>query len=54
MLSKSAVNLGELKNMRLKKDKIPGRLEKKGRKVEQRDKVLLEFLGIQIWLTDYY
>ena len=47
MLSKSAINLGELKNMALKKSKIEGKKEKTGRKMCKTDKVFLDFLGYQ-------
>ena len=47
IMSKSAINLGELKNMKLKKEKIPGKAEKSGRKMEKTDKVFLDFLGVR-------
>ena len=47
MLSKSAINLGELKNMKLKKEKIQGKQEKTGRKMVKMDRVFLDFLGYQ-------
>ena len=47
MMSKSAINLGELKNMKLKKEKIPGKADKSGRKMLKTDKVFLDFLGVQ-------
>ena len=47
MMSKSAINLGELKNMKLKKEKIQGKTEKSGRTLKKIDKVFLDFLGYQ-------
>ena len=47
MMSKSAINLGELKNMKLKKEKIQGKNEKSGRTLKKIDKVFLDFLGYQ-------
>ena len=49
MLSKSAINLGELKHMKLKKEKVQGKQEKTGRKMGKMDRVFLDFLGYQYW-----
>lgn len=47
IMSKSAVNFGDLKNMKIKKERLPGKSEKIGRKVGKTDKMLLDFLGYQ-------
>jgi hypothetical protein len=47
MMSKSAVNFGELKEMKIKKEKLPGKFNKSGRTLQKRDKALLDFLGCQ-------
>jgi len=47
IMSKSAVNFGDLKNMKIKKERLPCKQEKSGRKLGKTDKMLLDFLGYQ-------
>jgi hypothetical protein len=47
IMSKSAVNFGDLKNLKIRKERLPCRQDKTGRKLGKTDKMLLDFLGYQ-------